>query len=154
MRKILPFLMCLLLAACSAPVLVDKRPASEVTAPVEETTVEKTPSEYQQARVAKALAMEAEHLDKAGRHDEAIVKLERALAIDGKNGRLWQRLAVVRFNQKDWKVAEALAKKSLVYSKSNPEVARVSWLIIAESRRFLGDNEGAAMAMKRSKRIP
>ncbi len=154
MRKILPFLLCLVLAACSAPGLIEKS-----SGPVEEKLV--TPevaaevvSQQQQARVAMTLALEAERLDKAGRHDEAIAKLERALAIDGENAQLWQRLAVVRFNQKDWVVAEALAKKSLVYSVLEPEVTRVNWLIIAESRRFLGDKTGAAAAMVRSKIAP
>ena len=155
MRKILPFLLCLLLSACSTPKLYEKssepeQATSEVTRPEAREAV----SRQQQARVAMTLAQEAERLDKAGQHQKAIAKLERALAIDGESAQLWQRLAVVRFNQKDWVVAEGLAKKSLEYSELEPEITRVNWLIIAESRRFLGDKAGAAAAMARSKIAP
>ena len=66
MRKILPFLLCLLLAACSAPKLYEKSPepeqaSSEVTSPEAKEAI----SRQQQARVAMTLAQEAERLDRA-----------------------------------------------------------------------------------------
>ena len=73
------------------------------------------PPEYtrpEPARAVKVLMERAEDQRRAGQLVEAAGTLERALRIEPKNPVLWNRLAHVRLDQKQYELAAGLAAKS------------------------------------------
>lgn len=78
--------------------------------------------------------------------DRAAVLLERALRIEPGNAALWQRLALVRMEQQRFGQAEQIALKSNAYAAYRPDLWRGNWAIVADARRQLGDERGAAYA--------
>lgn len=89
-----------------------------------------------------ALVQRAEHAEP----DRAAVLLERALRIEPGNAALWQRLALVRVAQQRFGQAEQIALKSNAYAAYRPDLWRGNWAIVADARRQLGDERGAAYA--------
>jgi Flp pilus assembly protein TadD len=59
-----------------------------------------------------ALLDQASKQEQSGSPERAAATLERALRIEPKNARLWHRLAVLRFQQGQYTLAESLAAKS------------------------------------------
>ncbi len=66
----------------------------------------------QPARAVQALVARAQRQQQDGELVAAASSLERALRIEPKNARLWNRLAHVRYKQKRYALAASLAAKS------------------------------------------
>lgn len=64
------------------------------------------------SRTVLALLDQASKQQQTGSPEKAAATLERALRIEPKNARLWHRLAVIRFEQGQYSLAESLAAKS------------------------------------------
>lgn len=102
--------------------------------------------------VVLALVREADAASSAGEHDQAAVRLERAIRIAPRNAALWQNLAVVRYRQGRFAQAESLALKSNSLT-ADPGLKRQNWLLVAEARRASGDEAGAGKAEDEAKRL-
>ena len=83
----------------------------------------------------------------AGRMDAAGADLERALRIEPRNPVLWQELARVRLDQRQYRQAENLAAKSSALSAGNRYLRAENWRIIGEARNRRGDLEGRASGL-------
>ena len=64
------------------------------------------------SRTVLALLDQASKQQQTGSPEKAAATLERALRIEPRNARLWHRLAVIRFEQGQYSLAESLAAKS------------------------------------------
>ena len=64
------------------------------------------------SRTVLALLDQASKQEQSGSPERAAATLERALRIEPKNPRLWHRLAIIRFQQGKYNLAESLAAKS------------------------------------------
>lgn len=93
-----------------------------------------------------ALTRQAEVERRQGHLDQAVARLERALRIQPQNAELWHTLARLRLEQRQPKLAEDLAKKSISLARGGRELLRRNWLLIAEARRQSGDVQGAMAA--------
>ena len=93
-----------------------------------------------------ALLDNADRDTEAGRRDQAIASLERALRIEPKNPIPWHKLSRLRLEEKNWKQAVALAKKSNVLAPGNKALQAENWKIIAQASAAMGDATGAAGA--------
>ncbi|OOG20625.1 hypothetical protein B1C78_17190 [Thioalkalivibrio denitrificans] len=97
-----------------------------------------------------ALMGEADRQLVSGDPDAAATTLERALRIDARDARLWQRLAVVRLEQGEPQQAEAMAVRSNGLARGDREMMARNWRIIAEARRMAGNEAGAREADTRA----
>jgi len=93
-----------------------------------------------------ALLDDADRNTAAGKRERAIASLERALRIEPKNPLPWHKLSRLRLEEKNWKQALALAKKSNVLAAGNKVLQAENWKIIAHASAALGDASGAAKA--------
>ena len=93
-----------------------------------------------------ALLDDADRNTAAGQRERAIASLERALRIEPKNPLPWHKLSRLRLEEKNWKQALALAKKSNVLATGNKVLQAENWKIIAQASAALGDASGAAKA--------
>ncbi len=84
----------------------------------------------------------------AGRMDAAGANLERALRIEPRNPVLWQELARVRLDQRQYRQAESLAAKSNALAGGNRYLEEENRQIIDEARRRRGVLEGERMNLK------
>lgn len=130
-RRILPIFVPLWLAAC-------------VTAP-------SAPPVSDNAAV-RALVAQADTDSQAGRLDNAVAGLERALRIEPRNPRLWLALARQRFRQGDIGQAEQLSERALTWAGDDRELRAAGWGLIAEARAARGDVVGAREAEDRARR--
>lgn len=89
----------------------------------------------------------------AGRPDAAGADLERALRIEPRNPVLWQELARVRLDQRQYGQAENLAAKSNALSGGNRYLMAENWRIIGEARNRRGDLEGARAAFAKAEEL-
>ncbi len=81
-----------------------------------------------------ALLSDAETLAEAGNLAAAAASLERALRIDPRNARLWNRLAHIRLKQGRYALAANLAAKSISLAAGDPELLRDNRNIIGQAR--------------------
>ena len=88
-----------------------------------------------------------------GEHAKAAASLERALRIEPRNPRLWQELARVRLQQRDYAQAEGVATRSNSWAGSDNAVRAENWRIIAEARSARGDAAGARAALEQADRL-
>lgn len=93
-----------------------------------------------------ALLDTAKQQKQEGHLGVAASKLERAVRIAPRDAIIWHELAIVRYQQGQFKLAEGLAKKSTLYSTNNRRLIRDNWLLIAQSREQLGNSELAKKA--------
>lgn len=149
------------LAACAAPqVIRDPAGAEPAAEPAPLPGPDSRPalardSAPQQAPVGgsgavTALMAEADRQLVSGDADSAAASLERALRIDARDARLWQRLAVVRLQQGKPAQAEAMAVRSNGLARGDREMLSRNWRIIAEARRMAGNEAGAREADARA----
>lgn len=147
MRRWLPLLLCLGLAAC-APM---PQPRGDAAAPAA------TPGEADAAvehrvdnRAVALLWARAEQARREDRLDDAVTALERALRLEPEDAVLWSRLAELRLRQADHAGAESLAAKSNALAGEQRMLRYRNWLIITEARRRRGDEAGAREARARA----
>jgi Flp pilus assembly protein TadD len=137
----------LLLAGCAAPA---PAPAPEpAPAPLPSSSAERQPAPApappapsqppKRESVAIASMMESTRADAAaGRLANAAASIERALRIEPRNPRLWNELARVRLQQRDYAQAEATAARSNSFAGSDAELRASNADIIAQARRASG----------------
>ncbi len=100
-----------------------------------------------------ALMSEADRQLVAGNADGAAASLERALRIDARDPRVWQRLAVVRLQQGQPAQAEAMAVRANGLARGDRPLMARNWRIIAEARRMAGNAAGAREADARANQL-
>ena len=104
--------------------------------------------------VAVASLVENARLDAAaGRYANAAASLERAIRLEPRNARLWQALARLRLQERDYAQAENVALRSNSFARGDAALRGENWSIIAEARERRGDSEGARSARELAKRI-
>ena len=89
----------------------------------------------------------------AGRLGNAAASMERAIRLEPKNARLWQELARLRLNQRDYVQAEHVAMKANTLTRGDYAIRAENWNIIAQSREARGDMTGARSARELAKRV-
>lgn len=89
----------------------------------------------------------------AGRLGNAAASMERAIRLEPKNARLWQELARLRLNQRDYVQAEHVAMRSNTLTRGNYAIRAENWNIIAQAREARGDTAGARSARELAKRV-
>jgi cytochrome c-type biogenesis protein CcmH/NrfG len=131
-RRILLLITALFLGGCAAM----------------QTEVHQTPPSDNTAVIA--LLNKAENQSAAGRMDEAIENLERALRIEPRNPVPWHELARVRLEQGQYRQAESMAAKSNMLAGTDRYLKAENWRIIGEVRNRLGDLQGAREAFEKA----
>jgi len=71
------------------------------------------------SRTVVALLDQASKQVESGSPERAAATLERALRIEPKNARLWHRLAIIRYQQGKYSLAESLAAKSSMLAQGD-----------------------------------
>jgi len=95
--------------------------------------------------VVARLQVSADQQRQAGDLDSAANSFERALRIEPRNARLWNRLADIRFEQKEWLQSAQLAAKSNTLLGANAiGLRRQNWYLMVNAYEALGDTEKAA----------
>lgn len=120
------FLLVLVLAGCAAPPPAPETKPAPPAPPAPEARKES---------VAIAGLMESARNDTAaGRLSNAAATLERALRIEPANPRLWQELARVRLQQRQFAQAESTAMRSNSYAGSDAALRAENERIIEQAR--------------------
>ena len=165
LKWLIPLVAALLAAGCSSPVRepapapVEPRP-QPAPAPVPDRGAEvrayKPPQQVvlarpQPARAVQVLMRRAEDQRQSGDPAAAAASLERALRIEPRNARLWNRLAHVRLQQQEFARVEQFAAKSNALA-GNDEILRAdNWQLIADARAARGDRRGAEEARRQAR---
>ncbi|WP_019569856.1 tetratricopeptide repeat protein [Thioalkalivibrio sp. ALE11] len=141
-----------ILAGCATP---EPRPAPEepATDVPEPEVLEVEPGAAEDPELAagvdSAASVLAQRAEQA-RADADLARagqlLERALRIAPRDARLWQRLAAVRLEQRDFDQAERLAQRSLGMAAGDRALQRENWTVILQAREGRGDTQGAREA--------
>ena len=100
-------------------------------------------------RAVLALVGKAQQKFHQGNKKSAAASIERALRIEPRNAKLWQQLAVIRLQQKKYRQAEQLAKKSNHFTKKNRYLQIQNWDIIARACTGYDNIHCAAQAYKK-----
>lgn len=95
---------------------------------------------------ASRLVTQAEQQRERGDYVAAAATLERAIRIQPQEAYLWNRLARVRLDQKNYEQAGSFAQKSNTLSKNQDQIKQDNWGMIAATRRATGDQNGAQEA--------
>lgn len=129
----------LLTAACAtqapapSPTSSERQPAPSSPPPVSSSEPRKTES------VAVASILQSARAEAAsGRLANAAASIERALRIEPRNPRLWNELARVRLQQRDYAQAESTAARSNSFAGSDADLRASNADIIAQARRASG----------------
>ena len=112
---------------------------------IEKKVVKKSPV------IVKLLA-DADKSAKQGRLNVAVATLERAVRIAPREADVFNQLAMLRFKQKKWELAENLAKKSALLAEGDNALKKKNWLLIASIRKQVGDDKGANAALLKAKK--
>ena len=149
-------ILIVLLAGCAAAPTTAPRdpgagasPAFQPPAPAPDATE----GAYPLSPAAAALVARADQLIQSGDPAAAGSELERALRIEPRNPRIWQRMAVAKLELNDPVQAETLARKSSALAQDNDAIRAMNWRIIAEARRLAGDQAGYEEAMYRASEL-
>jgi cytochrome c-type biogenesis protein CcmH/NrfG len=143
------------LAGCATVDRPDEAPPPPPsTAPPDVVLVPAPPPTQVSQNIAVARLAEGARAESTqGEHAKAAASLERALRIEPRNPRLWQELARVRLQQRDYAQAESVATRSNSWAGSDNSVRAENWRIIAEARSARGDATGARAAMEQADRL-
>ncbi|MDZ7748688.1 MAG: tetratricopeptide repeat protein [Halofilum sp. (in: g-proteobacteria)] len=104
----------------------------------------------------EAVAMlwdQAEQARAEGDTDAAIRAIERALDVDPDDAVLWSRLAELRLQTGEARVAENLATRSNSLAAGQRLLRYRNWLIIEAARQQQGDEQGADAARAEIERL-
>jgi predicted Zn-dependent protease len=143
------------LAACeTVPPVAQPETEPTPAPPAAEAPVPPTPPAPKSENIAVAGLMETARVDAAaGRLSTAAAALERALRIEPRNPRLWQELARVRLQQRQFVQAESVAARSNSWAGSDNALRAENWRLIAEAREGRGDSAGAKTARESAEKL-
>ena len=130
-RLFLSLLLILLIAGCSTR---PRAPADVPAPPPLEPQAEPGPPAGREGSAVAGLMASARADAESGRLPNAAASLERALRIEPRNPRLWQELARVRLQQRDYAQAESLAQRSNTYAGSDSALRAENARIIEQAR--------------------
>ncbi len=99
---------------------------------------------------AASLAAQAEQQRQRGDYVAAAATLERAIRIQPRDSYLWNRLARVRLDQKNYSQAGSLAQKSNSLAKDEDRIKQDNWGMIGAARTAAGDQQGAKEAQAKA----
>ena len=99
---------------------------------------------------AASLAAQAEQQRQRGDYVAAAATLERAIRIQPRDPYLWNRLARVRLDQKNYSQAGSLAQKSNSLAKDEDRIKQDNWGMIGAARTAAGDPQGAKEAQAKA----
>jgi Tfp pilus assembly protein PilF len=139
------FLVAAVLAGCATPPAPEQKPEPPPVAPA-------PPAQKETVAVA-GLMDSARAESAAGNHANAAASLERALRIEPRNPRLWQELARVRLQQRQFEQAESVAARSSSFAGSDNALRAENWRLIAEAREARGDANGARTARESADKL-
>lgn len=155
MKKLFLLLSVSVFSACTAykpqtspPPVVDGTTQGAGPAGEELISAPSAPARNGQAVVALLDQADSHHT--GGDPDAAAAALERALRIEPRNARLWQRLARVRLDQDQAAQAEQLALKSNALAGGDYRLRAQNWRIVARARSAMGDSKGARSATNKA----
>ena len=111
-----------------------------------------SPREVSHNKAVVALLDKAHVQASAGQLEKAGASLERALRIEPRNPALWQELAHIRLDQRQYVEAENLAAKSNALLRGNKSMRAEYWRIIGQARTKRGDVKGAQAAFEKADR--
>ena len=109
--------------------------------------------EQSNRKAVASLVDQAQTEASAGHLGNAAASMERAIRLEPKNARLWQELARLRLNQRDYALAENVAMKSNTLTRGDNALRSQNWDIIAQAREARGDTAGARTARELAKRV-
>ena len=89
----------------------------------------------------------------AGKLSTAAAAIERALRIEPRNPRLWQELARVRLQQRQFEQAESVAVRSNSFAGSDAALRAENWRLISQAREARGDTQGARAALESAEKL-
>jgi cytochrome c-type biogenesis protein CcmH/NrfG len=142
------------LAGCATVDRPDEVPPPPPATPPDVVLVPAPPPVQVSQNIAVARLAEGARAESTqGEHAKAAASLERALRIEPRNPRLWQELARVRLQQRDYAQAESVATRSNSWAGSDNAVRAENWRIIAEARSARGDAAGARAALEQADRL-
>jgi tetratricopeptide (TPR) repeat protein len=156
------FILLALLTGCATPPPPAPQPEPQpesVPAPVPQpetpppVTAPPPPSSRSE-NVAVAGLMETARADAAaGKLSTAAASIERALRIEPRNPRLWQELARVRLQQRQFVQVESVAARSNSWAGSDNALRAENWRLIAQAREARGDTDGARAALESAEKF-
>jgi len=173
MKKIVVALAMLTLSACADLSMYNQQPApmgraGEAEYPTSSTSqaypfddaptpysvpIESTVVPMGQNPAVVALLDSAYQQSESGQLDIAVAKLERAVRIAPKDGKVWHALAKVRQQQGKHALAISLAKKSNVLAVNDIKLQRNNWLLMATVYETLGNVNLAQQAHEKAGRL-
>ena len=121
-------------------------------APEQPSSSASWPAQSNRKAVA-SLVDQAQTEASAGHLGNAAASMERAIRLEPKNARLWQELARLRLNQREYVQAENVAMKANTLIRGDDTLRAQNWGIIAQAREARGDTAGARTARELAKRV-
>ena len=120
----------LLLSACALP---------QSSAPVRDGSIisDKVVFSGKSTPAVLALLKESRAQLRADNSTDAVRAVERALRLEPKNPRLWHQLAIIRYREKNWQQAIAMAQKSNTLSGGNKKLQQANANLIKQAERQL-----------------
>ncbi len=104
------------------------------------------PSVFSPAEKAPATSPAVESLIKSAREQAhlgqvslSLATLERALAIEPDNARIWTEMARMQFNQGDWGQTIELARRSNQLAKESTAIKKENWVLIHRAAQRQGN---------------
>jgi hypothetical protein len=146
------------IAGCATPPAGEPvstpEPQPEAAPPPPIAAPEPPPPPARTENIAVAGLMETARADAAaGRLSSAAAAIERALRIEPRNPRLWQELARVRLQQRQFAQAESVAARSNSWAGADNALRADNWRLIAEAREGRGDSAGARAARESADKL-
>ncbi|MDH5766960.1 MAG: hypothetical protein OEZ38_13190, partial [Gammaproteobacteria bacterium] len=84
---------------------------------------------------------------------QAVVLLERALRINGKQAETWTRLSMVHLGQYNPQQSIHMAKRSNSYARNNTSLQAYNWLLISRAYTLMQRHEQASEAEMKSQQL-
>lgn len=126
------------------------------TAKVQSQTPVATPvAPLQEAdkKVVESLLLEADQAKARSDSAVAIMKLQQAQRIAPREPKVYARLAALYLADGQAARAEQLARKGLTLVAHSADYSHYFWRVIAACRRYQGDTEGEAAALKQARQF-
>jgi Tfp pilus assembly protein PilF len=109
------------------------------------TSANRPPATNPAVQTLIATAHEQVH---SGQSDLGLATLERALAIDPNNARIWSEMARIHLTHGDPRQAIELARRSLDLATSTVEMQKENWVLIHRAAQKMGDQALSTQAMQ------